>query len=353
MADYASEMESLQRVSVVELVATLRAKARRHGTQTSRYRGVSLLKQTGKWHGQINVGGKQLHLGFFDTEELAARAYDRAAIHKAFAEGGVVVTNLDVDQYAHEMDKLRAMTRAELLAMIADEKRGHGGVEKSGDGEKTRAAPGERRERSARAAASAKSRRGSAATREKETGNAGSGGTSANSRGSSEARPGSEAGVREGSADEAGSGGSGGTSRSDLTRVGGPLADGESDVALRGKGGGAAPASGDGSMPTSGSGDGSGGSSPMRMFDVAPRSGWPSGDEHAGSGDDRAGRFEGKKETTPEGSSGDERATSEKATSGKRGTKRSAAPPMPPPSPRVPGKQRRTKQAPRQAPCAA
>ena len=258
MADYASEMESLQRVSVVELVATLRAKARRHGTQTSRYRGVSLLKQTGKWHGQINVGGKQLHLGFFDTEELAARAYDRAAIHKAFAEGGVVVTNLDVDQYAHEMDKLRAMTRAELLAMIADEKRGHGGVEKSGDGEKTRAAPGERRDRSARAAASAKSRRGSAATREKETGNAGSGGTSANSRGSSEARPGSEAGVREGSADEAGSGGSGGTSRSDLTRVGGPLADGESDVALRGKGGGAAPASGDGSMPTSGSGDGSG-----------------------------------------------------------------------------------------------
>ena len=190
-------MESLQRVSVVELVATLRAKARRHGTQTSRYRGVSLLKQTGKWHGQINVGGKQLHLGFFDTEELAARAYDRAAIHKAFAEGGVVVTNLDVDQYAHEMDKLRAMTRAELLAMIADEKRGHGGVEKSGDGEKMRAAPGERRDRSARAAASAKSRRGSAATREKETGNAGSGGTSANSRGSSEARPGSEAGVRE------------------------------------------------------------------------------------------------------------------------------------------------------------
>ena len=191
VADYASEMESLQRVSVVELVATLRAKARRHGTQTSRYRGVSLLKQTGKWHGQINVGGKQLHLGFFDTEELAARAYDRAAIHKAFAEGGVVVTNLDVDQYAHEMDKLRAMTRAELLAMIADEKRGHGGVEKSGDGEKMRAAPGERRDRSARAAASAKSRRGSAATREKETGNAGSGGTSANSRGSSEARPGS------------------------------------------------------------------------------------------------------------------------------------------------------------------
>ena len=85
-------MEALQKVSVSELVATLRT-ARRHGTQTSQYRGVSLLKQT--QHGQINVGGKQLHLGFFATEELAARAYDRAAIHKS-TEGGVIVTNLDI-----------------------------------------------------------------------------------------------------------------------------------------------------------------------------------------------------------------------------------------------------------------
>ena len=116
-------MEALQKVSVSELVATLRAKARRHGTQTSQYRGVSLLKQTGKWHGQINVGGKQLHLGFFATEELAARAYDRAAIHKASTEGGVIVTNLDISEYAHEIEKLQRMTRKELLSMIADEKK--------------------------------------------------------------------------------------------------------------------------------------------------------------------------------------------------------------------------------------
>ena len=42
-----------------ELVAMLRSRARKSGTQTSGYRGVSMLKQTGKWHAQINVGGKQ------------------------------------------------------------------------------------------------------------------------------------------------------------------------------------------------------------------------------------------------------------------------------------------------------
>ena len=42
-----------------ELVAMLRSKAKKHGAQTSHFRGVSLLKQTKKWHAQINVGGKQ------------------------------------------------------------------------------------------------------------------------------------------------------------------------------------------------------------------------------------------------------------------------------------------------------
>jgi hypothetical protein len=43
-----------------ELVAMLRSRARKSATQTSHFRGVSLLKQTGKWHAQINVAGKQV-----------------------------------------------------------------------------------------------------------------------------------------------------------------------------------------------------------------------------------------------------------------------------------------------------
>lgn len=50
-------------MSQTELVAMLRSRARKSGTQTSHFRGVSLLKQTGKWHAQINVGGKQVIAG--------------------------------------------------------------------------------------------------------------------------------------------------------------------------------------------------------------------------------------------------------------------------------------------------
>lgn len=59
-------------LDTARMVAMLRSKARKNGgTQTSEYRGVSLLKQTHKWHAQINVCGRQvvfvaqpLHSGF-------------------------------------------------------------------------------------------------------------------------------------------------------------------------------------------------------------------------------------------------------------------------------------------------
>ncbi len=57
----AHHVVSCAEMTQTELVAMLRSRARKSGTQTSHYRGVSLLKQTGKWHAQINVGGKQVH----------------------------------------------------------------------------------------------------------------------------------------------------------------------------------------------------------------------------------------------------------------------------------------------------
>jgi hypothetical protein len=105
-------------VSVKDLVTNLKAQARRHDSRTSPYRGVSLLRQTGKYHAQINVQRKQIHLGFFFSEEEAARAYDRAAIFKASVEGGVICTNMDINEYRDEIPALQSMTQPELLQML-------------------------------------------------------------------------------------------------------------------------------------------------------------------------------------------------------------------------------------------
>lgn len=55
----------------------------RRQKKTSRFRGVSWYKQTGRWHAQITVKQKVQHLGYFEGtpkgEEEAALAYNKAA----------------------------------------------------------------------------------------------------------------------------------------------------------------------------------------------------------------------------------------------------------------------------------
>lgn len=63
----------------------------------------------------------QVHLGFYLSEQLAARAYDRAAINKGAREGSVVPTNFSMEEYSQEVEVLSAMGQEDFVNALADE----------------------------------------------------------------------------------------------------------------------------------------------------------------------------------------------------------------------------------------
>jgi hypothetical protein len=52
---------------------------KKHKNSTSQYKGVSFFKRDQNWHAQIMLNSKQIHIGYFEDEIDAARAYDTKA----------------------------------------------------------------------------------------------------------------------------------------------------------------------------------------------------------------------------------------------------------------------------------
>ena len=64
--------------------------------RTSRYMGVGSSNRKNQWQARILVHGKVTHLGYYETEEDAARVYDRVSIS---LHGDAAQTNFPAGEY--------------------------------------------------------------------------------------------------------------------------------------------------------------------------------------------------------------------------------------------------------------
>ena len=79
--DHINRIKSDNRIENLRLatVSQNQSNVTKYKNNTSGYKGVSWDKRRKKWRAQINHNNKKIHIGYFDTPELAHAAYIAAA----------------------------------------------------------------------------------------------------------------------------------------------------------------------------------------------------------------------------------------------------------------------------------
>jgi hypothetical protein len=125
LSDYSdAEVAALQRSTQEKMLQKLRrtGQEERVANQWSGYTGVTLDTRTGRWNAQYTIGGKTAFLGYFDSEEEAACAWDRMRLWSCKAEGKrkeQVQLNVPLSEYTDdEVAALQGLTQEEIIEKL-------------------------------------------------------------------------------------------------------------------------------------------------------------------------------------------------------------------------------------------
>ena len=66
-------------IRIAEHKENIRNQRKTRKSRSSKYKGACRSKWAAKWHAQLGKAGTRIHMGYYESELAAARAYDVAA----------------------------------------------------------------------------------------------------------------------------------------------------------------------------------------------------------------------------------------------------------------------------------